>query len=181
MSEFRISVSLHPTVLWRTYKRTQNNTEGLRGTSICGCVILNLHLPLNTHHPPFNTHTYQDRVGPQQMVPPTKGRVRPVALVCTHALTHVHQHIHARRRWMRDMLKEPTQEWGGELSGGFPLLTWQVWSEEAPPRVCQPPSPPELNPPLRAEKPLWPPAWPFLPQRGGLGLNLKREWEKDES
>ncbi len=53
LSEFRVSVSLHPTVLWRTYKRTQNNAVGLRGTSIYGCVILNLHLPLNTHHPPL--------------------------------------------------------------------------------------------------------------------------------
>lgn len=82
-------VLLYPTVRWRPYKRTQNNRGAERDINLwrtLGCVILNLHLPLNTHHPPLNTHTYQDRVGPQQMVPPTKGRVRQPVRGRVHAL-----------------------------------------------------------------------------------------------
>lgn len=89
-----MSVSLHPTVLWRTYKRTQNNAKGLRATSICGCVTLNLHLLLNTHHPPLMPPTYQDVVWLQQMVPRQRAEFGPGALVHTHTriTTHTCRH-----------------------------------------------------------------------------------------
>lgn len=174
---FLRSVSLHPTVLWPTYKRTQNNADGLRGTSICCSVILNLHLPLNTHHPPLNTHTYQDRVGPQQMVSPTKGRVRPVALVLIDTCTSWHRRLRDARHTQETEQESGGQlsEWGGLSSRYLASLIRRVTAEG----LSSPSSEPS-----RAEKALQPPAWPCPATRGvrpQFKRRVRERWELSQS
>lgn len=87
---------------------------------------------------------------------------------CRHACTHK----------IEDIPKEDAQESGGEVSGGFPLLSWQIWSEDPQPRVCQPPSKP------RAETLPWPAAWAIRPHWGvrpHFKTRARERWEPGQS
>lgn len=57
-------------------KEPKITLKGLRATSICGCVTLNLHLLLNTHHPPLMPPHIPGRSMAATNGTPTKGRVR---------------------------------------------------------------------------------------------------------
>lgn len=88
--------------------------------------------------------------------------------VRVHTHTQDRRHSQGRRTRLRRRGK-----WGG-----FPLLSWQIWSEGPQPRVCQPPSKP------RAETLPWPAAWAIRPHWGvrpHFKTRARERWEPGQS